>query len=271
MNSVISILKEQKKSLYLIKRLSIFQLKSNNNNNYLGMAWEVINPIIQLGIYWFVFGIGIRGGEGIDGVPFVYWLSTGLFAWFFFNTATMDGAKSINSRLNLISKMNFPISAIPSFVILSAFYQHLILGVVLILIFILSGQGLSIHLLQLPYYMFALVSLVFSLTLISSTLTTIVRDIQAGLRSIIRMFLYLTPILWSTDRLPESMRHLVETVLKINPLFYVVEGYRNAFLGNGWFYEDTGYTLYFWIMVITMFIAGAMLHMKFKKNFVDYI
>ncbi len=271
MNSLIAILKEQAKSLYLIRRLSIFQLRSKNNNNYLGMAWEVINPMIQLGIYWFVFGIGIRGGAGIDGVPFIYWLSTGLFVWFFFNTATIDGAKSIYSRLNLISKMKFPISVIPSFVILSAFYQHIILGAVLTVIFLISGQGIPIQFIQLPYYMFALIALVFSLSLIFSTLTTLVRDVQSALRSVIRMFLYLTPILWSTDRLPEELQKYVETVIMINPLYYIVEGYRSSFLGGEWFYHDIGYTLYFWLLVFTMLIIGSVIHMKYKKFFVDYI
>ncbi|QHT48036.1 ABC transporter permease [Bacillus sp. SB49] len=271
MNSTIKLLREQIGSAYLIKRLSIFQMKSNNSNHYLGMAWEIINPIIQLLIYWFVFGIGIRGGEDVNGVPFVYWLSIGMFVWFFFNAAAMNGSRSIHSRLNLISKMNFPVSAIPSFVILSSFYQHLFLGTFLTIIYIIFAGGISIYFIQLPYYMFALVSFIFAFALIFSTLTTVVRDIQTGLRSVIRMLLYLTPILWTTDSLPESMKNLVETILKINPLYYIVEGYRDAFIGGRWFFEDVGYTLYFWTLVICMLIVGASLHMKFKKHFVDYL
>ena len=51
-----TVLKEQIQNFYLIRRLSLYELKSKNKNNYLGMAWEVINPSIQILIYWFVFG-----------------------------------------------------------------------------------------------------------------------------------------------------------------------------------------------------------------------
>ena len=83
MNSMVMVLKEQVNSLYLIKRLSIYQVKSTNNNNYLGLIWEVLNPLIQMSIYWFVFGVGIRGGAGVAEVPFVYWLMSGLAVWFY--------------------------------------------------------------------------------------------------------------------------------------------------------------------------------------------
>lgn len=65
MKSMIAVIKEQFSSLYLIFRLSAFELKSANTNNYLGRLWELINPMIQLGIYWFIFGIGIRKGQEV--------------------------------------------------------------------------------------------------------------------------------------------------------------------------------------------------------------
>ncbi|MGQ7158637.1 hypothetical protein ACUODF_55530, partial [Escherichia coli] len=53
----------------------------------------------------FVFGLGIRGGQGVDGVSFVYWLSAGLVVWFFINPAMMQASKSIYTRLNMITKL----------------------------------------------------------------------------------------------------------------------------------------------------------------------
>ena len=52
MNSAIKVIKEQIEHFYLIRRLSLYELKSKNKSNYLGMAWEVINPVIQILIYW---------------------------------------------------------------------------------------------------------------------------------------------------------------------------------------------------------------------------
>ncbi|AWC34612.1 MULTISPECIES: ABC transporter permease [Bacillus cereus group] len=267
MNSMILVLKEQINSLYLIKRLSIYQVKSTNNSNHLGLVWEVLNPLIQMSIYWFVFGIGIRGGKGVDGAPFVYWLMSGLAVWFFISPSILQASKSIYTRLNMISKMNFPMSVIPSYVIISNFYQHLILVGIVTIIFLTTGQGIVIHYIQLLYYMFATLMFIFAFSLITSTLATIVRDVQMVVQSLMRMLLYLTPILWTPDKLPT----ILQKIMQLNPLCYIIEGYRDSFLGTGWIYEDIQYALYFWIIVFLMLLIGATLHVKFRKHFVDYL
>lgn len=267
MKSMVMVLKEQISSLYLIKRLSIYQVKSTNNNNYLGLIWEVLNPLIQMSIYWFVFGVGIRGGAGVEEVPFVYWLMSGLAVWFFISPSILQASKSIYTRLNMISKMNFPMSVIPSYVIISNFYQHLILVGIVTILFLITGQGLSIQYFQLVYYMFAAVMFIFSISLITSTLSTIVRDVQMIVQAIMRMLLYLTPILWTPDKLPL----ILQKIMKLNPVCYIVEGYRNSFLGTGWIHEDINYALYFWGFVFITFLIGSTLHVKFRKHFADYL
>lgn len=267
MNSMIMVLKEQINSLYLIQRLSVYEVKSTNNNNYLGLVWEVLNPLIQMSIYWFVFGLGIRGGQGVDGVPFIYWLSAGLVVWFFINPTMLQASKSIYTRLNMISKMNFPMSVIPSYVIMSNFYQHVILVGIVTILFIVMGQGISIYYIQLVYYMFAALMLVFSLSLITSTLATIVRDVQIIVQSIMRMMLYVTPILWTPERLPS----VFQKIMYLNPFCYIVDGYRASLLGKSWFYEDISYTLYFWAFVFIVLLIGTTLHVKFRKHFADYL
>ncbi|MBH0350447.1 teichoic acid ABC transporter permease [Bacillus thuringiensis serovar muju] len=267
MKAIVTVLKEQIDNLYLIRQLSIYQVKSTNKDNYLGVIWELLNPLIQMGIYWFVFGFAIRGGTGVNGIPFVYWLVSGISVWFFVNPATMQASKSIYTRINIISKMNFPMSIIPSHVIMANFYQHIILIGIITIIFLLSGQGISIHYIQLIYYMFATWMLVFSFSLITSTLATIVRDVQMLVQSLMRMLLYLTPILWTPDRLPSMLREFI----LLNPLCYVVKGYRDAFLGTGWFFENITYGFYFWGIVFFMLLIGTSVHVKFRKHFVDYL
>src|SRR5699024_2851554 len=101
MKSAVTVLKEQIKHFYLIRRLSLYEIKSQNKNNYLGTAWELLNPSIQIAIYWFVFGtIRQRAPIEIDGmeVPFFSWLLAGFFLWIFFYQGTIQGSKSIFSR-----------------------------------------------------------------------------------------------------------------------------------------------------------------------------
>ncbi|MDQ0254503.1 teichoic acid transport system permease protein [Evansella vedderi] len=273
MKSVFTVIGEQIKHFYLIRRLSIYEMKSSNNNNYLGMAWEVIHPLIQVVIYWFVFGYGIRQREPIevaDGmlVPFLQWMLPGIIVWFFFYQSTIQGSKSIYSKLGMLSKMNFPMSVIPNIVIFSQFYIHIIMLAITFLVLNISGYFVSIYYLQLVYFIFATFAFTFALALITSTLSTIVRDVHMLLNATLRMVLYLSPILWTISTLPES----VQIIMKINPLYYIIEGYRSAFLGLGWYFiEQWQYTLYFWGVTLLLLTIGASIHIKFRRHFIDFL
>lgn len=269
MKNVIKVIKEQIDNFYLLIRLSFFEVKSANTNNYLGIAWELLNPLIQLGVYWLVFGLGIRGNSDVDGVPFLQWLLAGMTAWFFIHASIMGAMKSIYSRIALLSKMNFPFSSIPLIVILQKFYSHLMVVAAVAVIFLFKGVEMDIHFIQIFYYMFATIVYLYSLSLITSSLAALVRDTVMIVQAILRMMLYVTPLLWvpNMDRLP----FLFQAVLMINPLAYLVAGYRYAFLGGGWFFEDVTYTLYFWALVLLQFIIGAAIHMKFRRHFIDYL
>ncbi|OIK16337.1 teichoic acid ABC transporter permease [Bacillus sp. MUM 116] len=268
MNSMFTVIREQINSFYLIRRLSLFELKSTNNSHYLGMLWEILNPMIQIGIYWFVFGYGIRNGRSVDGTPYFYWMLAGISVWFFVSPAFMEASKSIYTRIALIAKMSFPMSVIPTYVIISKFYQHLLLLVIISAIFQFSGFPISIFYLQIPYFMFATIMLVVSVSLITSTLAVIVRDVQMIVQAIVRMLLYLTPILWT----PDKLQSVIHNLMKLNPLYYITEGYRAALFGHSWYFIDhMKYSLYFWGLVLVLLFIGSMLHLKFRNQFVDYL
>lgn len=268
MKSVFKVLQEQIQYFYLVRRLSIYELRSMASGNYLGMAWEIINPAIQIAIYWFVFGFGIRQREPVGDIPYLQWMFAGILAWFFITQSVMKGSKSIFSKIKMLAKMNFPMSVIPSYVIFAQFYPHLILLGLGMLFLQFIGYPISIYYLQLPLYMIGLLAFLFSLVLITSTLTTIIRDVQMLLQSVMRMLLYLSPILWPPTILPES----VQPYMMLNPFYYVIEGYRYSLLGEGWYFlENPIYTLYFCGVILITFIVGAYLHVKFRSQFIDFL
>ncbi|MCT2535291.1 ABC transporter permease [Aquibacillus koreensis] len=273
MKSAISVINEQVKHLYLARRLSLYELKSSNNNNYLGMAWEIFNPLIQIAIYWFVFGYGIRRREDIEVytgefIPFLPWMLSGIIVWFFFYQSTIQGSKSIYSRLRILSKMNFPMSVIPNIVIFSQFYIHLIMIVITIITLQFFGYAINIYYIQIIYFIFATFAFTYSLALITSTLSTLIRDVHMFLNATLRMLLYLSPILWSM----KDLDYWIQFIMRINPLYYIIEGYRASFLGLGWYFVDSWqYTLYFWGLTIVFFLIGSSIHVKFRRHFIDFL
>src|SRR5699024_5413499 len=188
----IKVIKEQIEHFYLIRRLSIYEIKSHNRNNYLGTAWEVINPSIQIVIYWFVFGtLRARAPIELGGIeiPFFIWLLAGFSLWIFFYQSTIEGSKSIYTRLRMLSKMNVPMSVIPNIAIFSKFYAHLFMLAISIIIFNLVGFKVNVYYFQLFYLIFATFCLIFSISLITSTLSTMVRDVHMFLNATLRLML----------------------------------------------------------------------------------
>lgn len=267
MITIYSILKEQVTHLGLIFRLALYEIKSNYQMHYLGILWQLLNPLIQVGVYWFVFGLGVRQGAPIGDTPFIVYLLSGLIPWFFINQTITKGSNSIYSKVNLVSKMKFPVSILPSITIVSNVFNFVIMLVIFQFILFLYSINAGIYLLQLPYYLFSMVLFIYAFTLLSSTISALVRDFQLMVQSLMRMLFFLTPIFWSMDSFPDEFQRLIE----LNPFTYIINGFRDTFLGNGWFYEDWIYMFYFWSFTLLILFLGSMLHNNFKNKFVDYL
>ncbi|MDY0404618.1 ABC transporter permease [Virgibacillus sp. 179-BFC.A HS] len=274
MKSALMIIKEQISNFYLVRRLSLYELKSKNQNNYLGILWEFLNPAIQILIYWFVFGT-LRSRDPVDvggvHIQFFSWLLAAFFMWNFFYQSTIQGSKSIYTKLRMLSKMNFPMSVIPSYVIFAQFYIHIVMLLISIVILQFSGYYINMYYVQLIYYIFAAYCLVFAVSLITSTLSTIVRDFHMLLNSSLRMMLYVSGVLWPITILANEFPKIMQ-FLKLNPLIYLIDGYRSALFGVEWhFIVHWQYTIYFWGLVIVLFIIGSALHVKFRRHFIDFL
>src|SRR5699024_9469845 len=132
-------------------------------------------------------------------VPFFAWLLAGFFLWIFCYQSIIKGSKAIYSRLRMLSKMNFPMSVIPNFVIFFIFFFHfffffifLVMSIVIIHFIV---YHITIYYLQFIYFIFAAMCMLFAISLITSTLSTIVRDFHMFLNSTLRMLLYMSGVL----------------------------------------------------------------------------
>lgn len=276
MKSLYLVLKEQITHFYLIRRLSFYELKSANNSNYLGIAWEFLNPLIQVLIYWFVFGYGIRARGDVELstgelIPFLPWMITGFILYTLFYQSTIQGSKSIYTRLKMLSKMNFPLSIIPNIVIFSQLYIHFFMIIIAVIIIYVFGYSLDIHFVQIFYFLFSTVIFSYSLALITSTLSTIIRDIHMLLNSSLRLLLYVSPVLWSIED-SGRMSVSIKGLLRYNPLYYLIEGYRASFFGTGWYFiENIDLTIYFWILTLFILFLGSIVHVRFKRHLIDFV
>jgi teichoic acid transport system permease protein len=268
MNSIRIVLNEQFKNIYMILRLSSYELKQTYANSLLGGVWIFLNPLIQITIYALVFGSGIRQGAPVNGVPFIIWMLCGLIPWFFISGGITQGSNAIHAKLATVSKMNFPLSITPTYMIMAQFYTHMILlGVLIVTIFGFYGiSGFNIF--SLVYFLISNFLFLLALSYVTSTLSTIVRDIHLLVQNLTRMLFYLTPIVWEPKF---GTSDLLLTLMKLNPFFYIVEGYRASLIYGDSGFIFSNYSLYFWGVLIFLFVLGSTLHVKFRRQFVDYL
>lgn len=190
MRHIYQLIQEQVQYIQLIFKMAKYDTKSKYQMHYLGVLWQFIMPIVQIGVYWFIFGLGIRERAPIGHIPFIAWLIAGIIPWFFISTSIVQASNSIYSKINLVSKMKFPVSALPSISIVSNGFNFIIMLVFAQIVLIINGIYPTIMTLQLIYYIFATVVLVYALSLLFSTLSTIARDFQNALQSAMRLLFF---------------------------------------------------------------------------------
>lgn len=275
MNALVKILKEQVTSFPLTLRLAVYETKSKYQMNYLGVLWQFLNPLIQMLAYWFVFGIGIRKSSemvtGVGEVPFIIWMLAGLIPWFFISPTILDGSNSVYKRINMVAKMNFPISSLPSVAIAANLFSYFVMMAIYVIVLLAFGIYPNLQWLEYIYYLFCMIVFMFAFSLFNSTISVLVRDYQFLLQSVTRLLFFLLPIFWDISTQLGDKRPALLNVIKLNPLFYIIDGFRNSFLGGSWFFEDATYMLYFWAFTLLLLTVGAVLHMKFRDRFVDFL
>lgn len=234
--------------------------------SYLGLAWAVIHPVATVSILVFVFGFAFKGAPQ-DGVPFALWLVAGIIPWFFFAEAWSGATASVAEYSYLVKKVVFRVSMLPLVKLLAALPIHLFLLSFATLFFIGYGNAPGWHLLQLGYYAFALLVFLMGLSWLTSALFIFLRDTSQFIAVVLQFGFWLTPIVWPLHSIPAQLQR----VMSLNPLYYVVSGYREAFIGTAWFWEKPLYALYFWSLSLGMFVAGALLFAKLRPHFADVL
>ena len=263
---MLDFLKDIFKNRRLLWSLTKNDFKQRYLGNVLGIAWAFIQPTATVAIFWFVFQVGFKA-QPIDNFPFILWLVAGIFPWFFFSDALSTGTNSILANSFLVKKVVFRVSLLPIIPLLTALAIHLFFILVMFIMFIYYNYTPNIYWLQIVYYLFAVLVLLLGLSWITSSIVVFFKDMGQFVTMILQFGFWLTPIFWSMKMVPEQYHWII----KLNPLVYIIEGYRNSMIYHKWFWEDAGMTLYFWIVTGTIFVIGATTFKKLRPHFADVL
>lgn len=256
----------------LIWKLSKNDFKKRYAGSYMGAVWGFAQPLVTVLMYYLVFDkiFGNRAVELRSGVevPFVLFITAGLVPWFFFSEAISQGTMSLIEYGYLVKKVVFKISILPVIKVIAASFSHIFFLILAVLLACVYGYYPSVYLVQLLYYGVCLFLLVLAMTYTTCSVVVFFRDLSQIISIVIQIGMWATPILWSLDAIHNPV---VATLLRLNPLVYIVNGYRDTLYGHRWFFEDIYGTLYFWAVTLVLFVMGTIIYKKLKVHFADVI
>jgi lipopolysaccharide transport system permease protein len=251
---------------FLIFEMAKRDISTNIAGSFLGFFWTFINPLVLIFIFWLVFTVGFKI-EPKGNIPFVVWMTAAMAIWTTFNEIVNGSTSVIISNTHLVKKVVFPLSILPVVKLAASFVTHFIFLAMLLGLILLNGLPVSVYWLQAVYYFVAMSVLALGLSWITSSVNIFARDTGQIISLLLFFGFYLTPIFWDMSIMPEN----IQFFLKLNPMFYIVQGYRDSFLYFVPFWHHPVMTIYFWGVALSVFALGATIFLRLRPHFADVL
>ena len=239
-------------------------VKVKYKQTLLGMAWAVVQPVMTMIVFTFVFDRVAK--LPTEGIPYPVFSFTGLLPWGLFATALNQGSRSLVAHNNMITKIYFPRLILPLASVFAGLVDFVIAFVILIgLMFYFQVPPAWGQLWTLPFFLLLALVTALGVALWLSAVNVKYRDVNQALPFITQFWLLATPVAYSFSNLSEKM----QLVLSLNPMTGVVNGFRWALLGT-----ESGPDIMFWISVgisLMIFVSGLFYFRSMEKTFADTI
>ena len=237
--------------------------------SYLGIVWALVQPVVTVLVYWFVFQVGLRQTAKIGDVPFLLWMLAGLVPWFYFNDALNGGTASLVEYSYLVKKVVFRIEILPMVKCVSALFVHLFFVGLTYLLYCIYGKFPGIYTLQIFYYSICMFLLVLSLSYFTGAVAVLVRDMVQLVTIILQIGVWATPIMWDLNSI--SLPPLLVKLFKMNPMYYIVYGYRDSLIWHVPFWKHPLLTLYFWLFTAVVYWWGTRTFRRSRGHFAEVL
>lgn len=248
----------------IIWRLAKNDCKARFASAALGATWSFLQPLLSVLVLWFVFQIGFKSMP-VDDIPFIVWYVPAFLSWNFFQEAVAQSTNSLSEYSYLLKKVNFNVTIIPLIKVISAGIIHAAFIVFIVLINILYGRMPNVYFLQMLYYFFCAFCLCASLGWLLSAINVFIKDVSNLVAVILQIGFWMTPLFWD----PAGLQPVVQSLLKLNPMYYVCVGYRESIIAAVPFWHHPVLTVYFWGVVLVCFFAGTAIFRRLRPQFID--
>ncbi len=253
------------KKVKYVLGLAITDQKTRYASSVLGFLWAFIKPIFIISLFIFVFENGLRVNPSGEEDNFTLWLICGMIPWFFFSEAIASATNSIFEYGFLVKKMKFDSRMIPMIKILSTFIIHMFF-IYLLTMYAMTKVPFNVNFILVFYYLFASFMIVVSISYFTASFAVFVPDMRYLVDLVLQLMFWITPIFWNYQELASKFNFM----LKYNPFFYVIEGYRNIFVYNN-YTIDINQAILFWVQTTVAVVVGMVIFNKLSKHFVELL
>lgn len=260
------------KDLFHYKDLIWLFFKRNYTTKYkqtiLGPLWLVVNPLLSVSLYAFVFG-NLAGLSNDDVPQFVFYLASNAM-WSFFATCLQSTSTTFTDNAGIMGKVYFPRLVMPISSVLSGLLTFVIQVGMLIIVMIgyaISGVhfNIGINLLFTPLLILQAGFLGLGFGIIIAALTTKYRDLVILVSFGVQLWMYATPVVYTMDLIPERFQN----VYMLNPMSPLIECWRNATIGSGTYcWANWGIS---WVITFVVLFIGIILFSHVEKTFMDTV
>lgn len=251
---------------FMLKAMALRELKATYVGSFFGFFWAVLNPLCQIAIYGVVFGFFLKGTVppeyGTE--SFFLYLVAGLIPWQFFAQTIGASSNVLLAYGNLVKRaVGFPCEVLPIVTVISNTVSQLVSIALLYAIVIAFTRTVSLNMLLVLVYLLFAVIICVGIGWMLSSLTVFLRDIPQVIGLVLTGMFFFTPICYPPSIVPAKILF----IMKLNPLYHVIEGYRLACLtGRSLPALDFAYLTISSILIAAM---GGMLFRKLKPEFAE--
>ena len=251
------------KNLYnyreFLKTSVLKEFRGKYKKSFLGVLWSFINPLLQLFIYSVVFSFIMK--NDIDN--YAIFLVVALIPWTFFNTTIIQSTSTIVTNGGILKKIYFPREILPRSVVSSTLFNFLISCLIIVVALIVSGVGISVHILLFPVVLLIQYVLLIGCAYVLSSITVFIRDLEYFINVLMMLLFYLTPIVYDYSMIPNEYRMF----FNLNPVLHLVNAYRDIL-----YYQQIPDVSSLCILAVVSFgllFVGYKLFKKLERNFVE--
>lgn len=212
---------------HYIWQVSVSELRARHMDTALGNLWHLLNPLLQITVYYLIFGVMLGTDRGTEN--FIAFLTVGVFAYGFTQRATMAGARSLTRNSGLIRLISFPRALLPITATLTEALASInVLAVTMAVVVVTGEQPSATWLLVVPIYVAQYV-LTTGFALIAARAANHVADITQLLPFIFRLGFYASGVLFNVNAYVDNNGYRL--LFELNPMYCFIELYRDVLLG----------------------------------------